>query len=53
MIGVNVIPAQLAIPRAFEAFDAEGALIRPEDRNGLARLVSELAMALREKRQAA
>ncbi len=53
MIGVNVIPAQLAIPRALEAFDAGGGLIRPEDRNALDRLAADLALALREKSAAA
>jgi chromate reductase, NAD(P)H dehydrogenase (quinone) len=53
MIGVHVIPEQLAMARASQAFDAEGALLRPEDRNALARLASDLALALREKGQAA
>ena len=53
MIGVGVIPAQLAIPRAFEAFDAEGALVRAEDRNALARMASDLVLAAGEKLRAA
>jgi len=31
MLGVNVLPVDLTIPRAFSAFDAEGRLTRPED----------------------
>src|ERR1051326_5305357 len=42
MIGVTVLPSQLAIPRAFEAFDAAGELIRVEDRNGLARVAADV-----------
>jgi hypothetical protein len=49
MIGVNVIPEQFAIPRAFEAFDGNGALRRPEDRAGLARMASDLAQAMSAK----
>ncbi|SPE33599.1 NADPH-dependent FMN reductase (modular protein) [Candidatus Sulfopaludibacter sp. SbA6] len=53
MIGVRVIPAQLTIPRAFESFDAKGALVRPEDRNGLTRVVSDLVLAVRGQGRAA
>ena len=53
MIGVSVIPTQFAIPRASEAFDAQGALTRPEDRNGLARLASDLVEAVSGKSRAA
>jgi len=53
MIGVRVLPAQLAIPRAFEAFDARGALERPEDRNALERLASDMVLALKGAEQAA
>jgi chromate reductase len=49
MIGVQVIPAQLAVGRASEAFDTDGHLTRPDDRNALDRLASDLAVALREK----
>jgi NAD(P)H-dependent FMN reductase len=52
-IGVTVIPEQLAVPKAAEAFDAEGVLVRPEDREGLDQLVAALAAAMRERLQAA
>jgi len=53
MIQVTVIPAQLAVARAAEAFDAEGHLARPEDRAALDRLAEELAEALQEQPAAA
>ncbi|HEY2013347.1 MAG TPA: NAD(P)H-dependent oxidoreductase [Bryobacteraceae bacterium] len=53
MIGVNVIPAQLTIPRAFEAFNANGALTRPEDRNALERLAADVSAALDQKKPVA
>ncbi|HYW45866.1 MAG TPA: NAD(P)H-dependent oxidoreductase [Bryobacteraceae bacterium] len=43
MIGVKVLPAQVAIPRATAAFDAEGKLARAEDAAALERLVADLA----------
>lgn len=49
MIGINVIPGQLALPRASEAFDAAGNLARPEDQAALESLVAGLADAAPEK----
>jgi chromate reductase len=46
MIHVEVLPAQLNVGRAAEAFDAEGRLVRSEDRAALDRLAEELAQAL-------
>ena len=31
MIGVEVLPADVTIPRALSAFDGDGRLTRPED----------------------
>jgi NAD(P)H-dependent FMN reductase len=45
MIGVNVIPTQVTVPRAGEAFDAEGRLVRPGDVDAIDRLASDLAAA--------
>jgi NAD(P)H-dependent FMN reductase len=53
MIGVNVIAGQLALPRAFEAFDAAGKLARPEDQAALESLVAELADTATEKASSA
>jgi len=49
MMGVDVIPAQLAIARAGEAFDAAGELRRPDDGNALNRLAADLVSAVRQK----
>jgi NAD(P)H-dependent FMN reductase len=38
MIGVTVLPVEVALARAHEAFDAAGELARPEDREALAGL---------------
>jgi NAD(P)H-dependent FMN reductase len=46
MIGVNVIAEQLSVARAFEAFDADGRLVRPEDREALLRVVQALKSSL-------
>ena len=46
MIGIAVVPQQLTIPKALQAFDAEGALQRPADRAGLEALVDQLTSAL-------
>jgi chromate reductase, NAD(P)H dehydrogenase (quinone) len=46
MIHVEVLPSQLTVARAVEAFDAEGRLVRAEDRAALDRLAEELAHAL-------
>jgi len=52
MIGVNVIPEELTIPGAFEAIDAEGRLLRAEDRDALEKLAAGLISAA-ERKQAA
>jgi chromate reductase, NAD(P)H dehydrogenase (quinone) len=49
MIGVDVISAQLTVPRAGEAFDAAGELTRPDDGNALHRMVADLVSAVRQK----
>jgi chromate reductase len=46
MMAMTVVPTQLAIPRAHEAFDSEGNLARPEDRLTLEHIAAELAGAL-------
>ena len=43
MIGMNVIDAQVAVPKAFAAFDTEGQLVRAEDRAALQLLADQLA----------
>ena len=43
MIGMNVLPEQVAIAKAMQAFDAEGSLVRPEDLDSLAALVTGVA----------
>jgi NAD(P)H-dependent FMN reductase len=53
MIGVNVIPDQLSVARAFEAFDADGHLVRPEDREALLRVAEALTSSLCKCRSAA
>ena len=53
MMRVTVIPQELAIPRATEAFDAAGRLVRPEDIEGLQALVDALASALARKHETA
>jgi chromate reductase, NAD(P)H dehydrogenase (quinone) len=52
MIGVTVMPGQLTVPKAFQAFDAEGHLARPEDRNQLRQLVAQLLDSPAEHRAA-
>jgi len=49
MIGVTVIPEQLAIARASQAFDSQGRLGRPEDTEAMRTLVAGLSQTL-EKR---
>lgn len=39
MIGMTVLPEELAIPKALEAIGPEGQLLRAEDRQALARIV--------------
>jgi chromate reductase, NAD(P)H dehydrogenase (quinone) len=46
MLHVETLPTQLTLGRAAEAFDAEGRLVRAEDRAALDRLAEELARAL-------
>jgi chromate reductase len=43
MMGVKVVADPLSIPRAFEAFDGEGKLIRNEDRSKLEYLIRQAA----------
>ena len=42
-IGVIVLPDQIAIPRAFEAFNEQGALVDPKKQTSIEELGSELA----------
>jgi NAD(P)H-dependent FMN reductase len=53
MMRVTVIPQELAIPRANEAFGADGSLVRPEDIEGLQALADALAGALTKKHETA
>jgi NAD(P)H-dependent FMN reductase len=53
MMRVAVIPQELAIPRASEAFDSAGQLARTEDIEGLRLLAEGLAMELAQKQQSA
>jgi len=46
MIHVDVLPQQFALANAANAFDAEGNLLRTEDRDALDRLAEDLARAL-------
>ena len=46
MVGVRVTPAQVTIPRAVEALDGGGKLVRAEDRRSVQRLARELAGSL-------
>ncbi len=50
---ITVIPQELAIPRANEAFGADGSLVRPEDIEGLQALVDALAGVLARKHETA
>ena len=45
MIGVTVIAAQVTVPRAGEALDADGRLVRPGDIDAIGRIASDLAVA--------
>jgi NAD(P)H-dependent FMN reductase len=53
MIGMKVVPAQVAVARASEAFDEAGNLVRPEDLAALRQLVEELVPAVRGEALAA
>jgi len=53
MIGMKVVPAQVAVARASEAFDEAGNLIRPEDQEAVRSLVEELVRLVREQALAA
>jgi chromate reductase len=47
MMGVAVLPAQLTVAKAFEAFDEFGRLARESDRSTLEQIAAALAQALR------
>ncbi len=47
MMRVEVLPGQLALGAAGEAFDSQGSLARPEDRAAMDRLAEDLAHALK------
>src|SRR5436305_284631 len=49
MIRMNVVPHQVSIPNAGEAFDTAGRLVRSDDIESLRQLTSELAGAVRQK----
>jgi NAD(P)H-dependent FMN reductase len=53
MIGMTVVPAQVTVARAGEAFDPAGNLVRPEDRAAVVQLVAELARAVEAQALAA
>ena len=50
MIGVTVIPEQLAIARSSQAFDSQGRLVRTDDSEALEKLVAGLTQSLEEHR---
>ncbi len=52
-IGVTVIPEQAVVPRASQAFDENGNLIRPEDLSALHQVAEHLAAAVQQKTGAA
>ena len=49
MIGVTVIPEQLALARASQAFDTEGKLARPEDVEVIGKIAASLSDALDQR----
>jgi len=53
MMGVSVIPQELAIAQASGAFDAEGRLARAQDAAGLGELAAALAKVLERKEEEA
>jgi len=42
MIRVTVVPEQLTVAKAFQAFDSDGHLVRPEDREQLQKVLESL-----------
>jgi chromate reductase len=46
MIGMKLVPSQVNVARAAEAFDQDGNLVRPEDRAAVRQLVDEVAAAV-------
>ncbi len=53
MIGVTVLGSQVTVPRAIDAFDAEGRLLRPADIDAVARLVEDVGQAVTSSAAAA
>jgi NAD(P)H-dependent FMN reductase len=53
MIGMKVVPTQVAVARVSQAFDESGNLVRPEDQAAVRQLVEELVQAVREQTLAA
>lgn len=53
MVGVRVIPEQVTIPRATQAFDAAGRLVRVEDRQAVESLATKLSQAMEGAKAAA
>jgi NAD(P)H-dependent FMN reductase len=49
MIGMQVLPAQVSVARALEAFDESGNLVRPEDQAALRELTEQVVQAVRER----
>jgi hypothetical protein len=49
MIGVKVVPSQVTVSRAMEAFDADGRLARNEDAQAVERAIAELVEAVQEQ----
>jgi NAD(P)H-dependent FMN reductase len=49
MIGVKVVPSQVTVSRAMEAFDADGRLARNEDAQAVERAIGELVEAVQEQ----
>lgn len=53
MVGVKVTAEQVTIPKAFQAFDGAGRLLRVEDREAIERLSADLAGVLEGAKAAA
>jgi chromate reductase len=47
MIGMKVVPSQLTVAKATQAFDEAGNLVRPEDQAALRQVVQELVQTVR------